>query len=76
MDNNQNKLISSFKSSPFYTIKWDNYFDVYEKIFKKFETKKITIVEIGVGNGGSLFMWKSFFKENSRIFFKKRFPHK
>ena len=67
MDNNQNKLISSFKSSPFYTIKWDNYFDVYEKIFKKFQTKKITIVEIGVGNGGSLFMWKSFFKENSRI---------
>ena len=67
MENNQNKLISFFKSSPFYTIKWDNYFEVYEKIFKKFETKKITIVEIGVGNGGSLFMWKSFFKENSRI---------
>jgi len=67
MNDNRNKLINSFKSSPFYTIKWDNYFEIYEKIFKKLETRKITIVEIGVGNGGSLFMWKSFFKENSRI---------
>tara|TARA_B110001450_G_scaffold81790_1_gene77595 strand:- start:281 stop:1138 length:858 start_codon:yes stop_codon:yes gene_type:complete len=67
MNDKQNKLIDSFKSSPFFTIKWDNYFEVYEKVLKRFENKKITIVEIGVGNGGSLFMWKSFFKENSRI---------
>ena len=29
--------------------------------------KKITFVEIGIGNGGSLFMWKKFFGKKARI---------
>jgi len=60
-------LLDHFKASPRYTIKWDNYFEIYDVLFKKFENKKITIVEVGVGNGGSLFMWKSFFKDNARV---------
>jgi len=67
MKQNQNNLINHFKASPRYTIKWDNYFEIYDQIFKIYEDKKITIVEIGVGNGGSLFMWKSFFKNNARV---------
>tara|TARA_B110000285_G_C15068368_1_gene586477 strand:- start:100 stop:957 length:858 start_codon:yes stop_codon:yes gene_type:complete len=67
MKNNSEKLLDHFKSSPKYTIKWDNYFEIYDSIFKKYENKKITIVEVGVGNGGSLFMWKSFFKDNARV---------
>lgn len=67
MNNNPKKLFDHFKSSPKYTIKWDNYFEIYDTIFKKYENKKITIVEVGVGNGGSLFMWKSFFKDNARV---------
>lgn len=67
MDIIEKKLINHFKSSPRYTIKWDNYFEIYDEIFKKYENKKITIVEIGIGDGGSLFMWRSFFKENARI---------
>jgi len=61
------KLIKSFKSTPKYSIKWSNYFEVYEKIFKKFVNKKITFVEIGIGDGGSLFMWKNFFGKKTRI---------
>jgi len=61
------KLIKSFKSTPKYSIKWSNYFEVYEKIFKKFVNKKITFVEIGIGDGGSLFMWKNFFGKKARI---------
>ena len=46
------KIIKNFKSSPRYTIKWDNYFDIYQQLFQKFINKKITFVEVGVGNGG------------------------
>ena len=56
-----------FKNSPKFSIKYDTYFEVYEKIFKNYRKKKITFVEVGVANGGSLFIWKKFFHEDSRI---------
>ena len=46
-----------FKSSPKYSIKWSNYFEIYQNLFKKFLNKNIILVEVGIGNGGSL--WKS-----------------
>lgn len=61
------KIIKLFKSSPKFTLKWDNYFEIYENILKKFVNKKITFVEIGVGNGGSLHMWKKFFGKRAKI---------
>ena len=61
------KIIKKFKLSPRYTIKWDNYFNIYENLFQKFINKKITFVEVGVGNGGSLFMWRSFFGKKAKI---------
>jgi len=60
-------ILKSFRSSPKYSIKWNNYFEIYENLFKKFVNKKIIFVEIGVGNGGSLFMWKKFFGNKARI---------
>ena len=60
-------LKKSFKSSPKYSIKWSNYFDIYENLFKKFVNKNITLVEVGIGNGGSLFMWRKFFGKKIRI---------
>ena len=56
-----------FKSSPKYSIKWSNYFDIYNNLFHKFINKKITLVEVGVGNGGSLHMWKKYFGINAKI---------
>ena len=61
------KIIKSFRSSPKYSIKWDNYFNIYDNIFKKFVNKKITFVEVGIGNGGSLFMWRKFFGKKAKI---------
>ena len=61
------KLIKSFKSSPKYSIKWSNYFDIYQRLLKKFVNKKIILVEVGVGNGGSLFMWRNFFGKKAQI---------
>jgi 23S rRNA U2552 (ribose-2'-O)-methylase RlmE/FtsJ len=47
--------------------KFDHYFDVYERYFSKFRNKKITIVEIGVYQGGSLQMWRKYFGNEATI---------
>ena len=47
--------------------KYKKYFYVYDKIFEKFRDKKITFVEVGVLNGGSLEIWKKYFHKDSRI---------
>ena len=60
-------LKESFKSSPKYSIKWSNYFEIYENLFKRFINKKITLVEVGIGNGGSLFMWRNYFGKKAKI---------
>ena len=61
------RLFSYFKSLPRYSIKWDHYFEIYENIFNRFRNKKIIFVEIGVGDGGSLHMWRAFFGKKARI---------
>jgi 23S rRNA U2552 (ribose-2'-O)-methylase RlmE/FtsJ len=66
----KNKSLSLFKSyfkSKFRSLKHENYFHAYEDLFKKFKNKKIVFIEIGVANGGSLFMWRSFFGKKARI---------
>ncbi len=47
--------------------KFNHYFDVYERHFSKFKNKKITIVEIGVFQGGSLQMWRNYFGKDAAI---------
>tara|TARA_B100000282_G_scaffold280808_1_gene242233 strand:+ start:486 stop:1343 length:858 start_codon:yes stop_codon:yes gene_type:complete len=56
-----------FNKSKKYSIKWSSYFQVYEKIFSRYRNKKIKFVEIGVANGGSLFMWKKYFGNKAKI---------
>ena len=60
-------LLNYFNHSKYYSLKYKNYFPVYEKLFSKFRGKKITFVEIGVLSGGSLFMWKDYFGKDARI---------
>ena len=62
-----NDLIKFFHESEYYTLKYKNYFPIYEKLFSKFRGKKITFVEIGVLSGGSLFMWRNYFGDQARI---------
>ena len=47
--------------------KWPHYFEIYEKHFNKFRDKEIKILEIGVCEGGSLWMWKEYFPK-SKVF--------
>jgi cyclopropane fatty-acyl-phospholipid synthase-like methyltransferase len=47
--------------------KWKHYFPIYERHFKEFVYKPVTLIEIGCGAGGSLQMWKQYFGPNARI---------
>ena len=57
----------SFIKSKYLSLKYKNYFNVYDKLFNKYRNKKITFVEVGVFSGGSLFMWKDYFGKDARI---------
>ncbi len=56
-----------YDSVPYLSIKYDSYFPVYEAMLQKYVGREVTIVEVGVFNGGSLFMWRKFFGPKARI---------
>ncbi|MGL3827306.1 hypothetical protein [Candidatus Pelagibacter communis] len=60
-------LLDLFHSQELNSSKYKNYFPIYENLFKRYRDKKITFVEIGTKDGGSLLMWKKFFSNKSRI---------
>lgn len=55
--------------------KWIHYFEIYDRHFKKFREKEISILEIGVSHGGSLQMWKNYFGEKAKIYGVDINPH-
>src|SRR5687767_10929859 len=55
--------------------KWGHYFDVYDRHFARFRGKEITILEIGVSQGGSLQMWKNYFGDKAKIYGIDINPH-
>lgn len=48
-------------------FKWNHYIEHYERHFSKFVGEEISILEIGVANGGSLQLWKKYFGSKSFI---------
>jgi hypothetical protein len=68
----QSKLaqLESYKcylASKYLSIKHSSYFQVYDDMLSKYRGRDIVFVEIGVLNGGSLFMWREFFGPKARI---------
>lgn len=59
--------LREFHKSKYYSTKWKNYFLIYDELLQKYVNKSITFVEIGILDGGSLKMWKSFFGSRARI---------
>jgi FkbM family methyltransferase len=45
-----------------------SYLDTYEDLFSKFRNKDINLLEIGIGNGGSLKLWQKYFTGKSNIY--------
>lgn len=44
-----------------------NYIPYYEKYFKKFRDKEISLLELGISQGSSLLMWKEYFTKGNII---------
>ena len=61
------RVYSAYEKSPFLSIKHTSYFHVYERLLSPLAGRPITFVEVGVLNGGSLFMWRQFFGDRARI---------
>jgi 23S rRNA U2552 (ribose-2'-O)-methylase RlmE/FtsJ len=47
--------------------KWKHYFEIYDRHFSRFRGTEVTVLEMGVGQGGSLRMWRSYFGPRARI---------
>lgn len=58
---------AAYDSSPYLSLKHTTYFPVYDQLFSPYIDAAPTIVEVGVLNGGSLFMWRALFGQNARI---------
>lgn len=57
----------SFLKSKYLSVKHAKYFQVYDELFESYRNRDIVFVEIGVLNGGSLFMWRDYFGPEARI---------
>jgi cephalosporin hydroxylase len=47
--------------------KWHHYFDIYERHLSRFRGTDCHLLEFGVMDGGSLFMWREFLGPGARI---------
>ena len=50
-----------------HSSKWQHYFEVYNRHLTRFCNQSITLLEIGVGKGGSLQIWKKFLGPEAKI---------
>jgi cephalosporin hydroxylase len=64
-----NPLIEYLKNNPNGQLvnRWLHYFDIYHRHFARFREQPITMIEIGVFNGGSLPMWRDYFGPQATI---------
>jgi len=64
-----NKLERFFYNNMGKTIyKWLHYFEIYDRHFRRFKGKEVTILEIGVFKGGSLELWRDYFGSKCKIY--------
>jgi hypothetical protein len=61
------QLLQSYRTSPEPSYKVTNYFEIYVDLFAHLRGTACTFVEIGVLNGGSLFMWRDWLGKDARI---------
>lgn len=52
----------------FMVHKWHHYIPIYDHYFSHFRGKKVKFLEIGVGKGGSLQMWRKYFGDDAIIY--------
>jgi hypothetical protein len=60
-------LLHHFRAARRHVVKWDHYFPVYEGLLSKYRGTAVTLVEVGVGEGGSLEGWRGYLGPSARI---------
>jgi hypothetical protein len=60
-------LRNIYDNTEYLSIKYDSYFPAYADLLSKYIDKPIVFVEVGIFNGGSLFMWREYFGQKARI---------
>jgi hypothetical protein len=61
------EIYKSYKDSAYLSIKVSSYFQTYDELLASYRGEEIIFVEIGVLNGGSLFMWRQYLGPRARI---------
>jgi hypothetical protein len=61
------EIYRAYKRSKYLSVKHSSYFHVYETLLGRYRGTNLTFIEIGVLNGGSLFMWRDYFGPTARI---------
>jgi len=62
-----NDLLSCYAESPEPSFKVSNYFKIYAELFGHLRGAHCTFIEVGILNGGSLFMWRKWLGDSARI---------
>jgi cephalosporin hydroxylase len=68
-ENSGNPLIDYLERNPDGRLvhKWRHYFDIYHRHFAAFRDQPLTMIEIGIFNGGSLRMWRDYLGPQATI---------
>ncbi|MEX0930073.1 MAG: class I SAM-dependent methyltransferase [Candidatus Paceibacterota bacterium] len=48
--------------------KWTHFFDIYDRHLSQFRGQTVTMLEVGISRGGSLEMWKEYFKNKIKLY--------
>lgn len=56
-----NPLIKLYHDLEKHSIKWDNYFEIYNDHLSKYVRNNPNVLEVGIADGGSLEFWSRFF---------------
>lgn len=67
MEKEESPSLRGFLSAPYKSTKRTSYFWVYDLLLQRFAGKSVTVVEVGVLNGGGLFMLRHILGDNARI---------
>ena len=67
--NHNSDLLNIFTNNKGLIVhKWHHYIPIYDHYFSNFRGRKIKFLEIGVGKGGSMQMWRKYFGNDAVIF--------
>lgn len=67
MKNIKELFYESYDEKNLISAKLNHYFEIYDELFKNYRDKKVKILEIGIRNGGSLYLWYKYFYNSELI---------